>query len=66
MVITCDLHFNYYKMVKAASYAKNPDNLFICTSDDAIMPTENKEIVITGKCVYICVWGVCGMGRGLR
>lgn len=38
-----DPHFNYPKIVIGTSYVeKNPDCMFICTNDDAVLPT-NKE-----------------------
>ena len=45
-----DFYFNYPKIVLATSYAfKVPDCLFICTNDDAVLPTgSNTNAVIPG------------------
>lgn len=52
VVVTYDEHFSYSKLIKACSYAKNPNNLFVATNEDPSMPSKNKEIVLPGKC-----WG---------
>ncbi len=48
VVIGNDKHFSFSKAIKACSYAKNPDNLFIGTNMDAYLPLESKDIVIPG------------------
>ena len=64
MLVTFDKHFSYPKLVKAASYAKKPDNLFLATNEDPNLPLESKEIVIPGKCVWgRDVWGRDVWGR---
>ena len=49
VVVTYDKHFSFAKLIKACSYAKNRENHFIATNEDASFPIENKEIVIPGK-----------------
>jgi len=42
-----DDHFSYPKMLKAASYLKNPDCLFVATNSDERVPV-GKNLVIPG------------------
>lgn len=51
VVVGYDKHFSFSKAIKACSYAKNPNNIFIGTNMDASLPIENKEIVIPGTYV---------------
>lgn len=44
-----DPHLSYVKMIKAASYAKNPENLFIATNEDSYLPTPEDTVVIPGN-----------------
>ena len=57
VVVTYDKHFSFAKMLKACSYAKNPDNIFIGSNEDPYLPTPNKEVLIPGTCVCarVCV-----------
>ncbi|XP_034949792.1 glycerol-3-phosphate phosphatase-like [Chelonus insularis] len=58
VVIGFDLHFNYLKIMKAATYLKNRDVLFIATNTDEQFPGGN-NIIIPGtgslvRCVETC------------
>ena len=48
-----DPHLSYVKMIKAASYARNPDNLFIATNEDSFLPTPGDEVVIPGTVCFL-------------
>lgn len=48
VLVGFDPHLSYVKMIKAASYARNPDNLFIATNEDSFLPTPGDEVVIPG------------------
>ncbi len=52
VIVGYDKHFSMAKLVKACSYAKNPQNHFIGTNMDTYLPIENKEILIPGR--YYC------------
>lgn len=56
VVIGYDRHFSFSKAIKACSYAKNTNNLFIGTNMDTSLPMPNKDIVVPGKCP--CVYAV--------
>jgi len=58
VVVSYDKHFSFAKLLKACSYARNPDNIFIGSNEDPSLPTPNKEVVIPGEWV---VAGQCGV-----
>lgn len=50
VVLGFDPHFSYPKLLKAASYLKNPDCHFICACSDETFPTHfHNDIVFPGK-----------------
>ncbi|XP_008548278.1 glycerol-3-phosphate phosphatase [Microplitis demolitor] len=58
VVVGFDLHFNYLKLLKAASFLNNKDVEFIATNTDEQFPGDN-NIIIPGtgslvKCVETC------------
>ncbi|KAK0159987.1 hypothetical protein PV328_007438 [Microctonus aethiopoides] len=58
VVVGFDLHFNYLKVLKAASYLNNKDIMFIATNTDEQFPA-GTNIIIPGtgslvKCVETC------------
>ena len=49
VLVGFDPHLSYIKMIKGASYANNPKNLFIATNEDSYLPTPEDHIVIPGN-----------------
>ncbi|XP_013061272.2 glycerol-3-phosphate phosphatase-like isoform X1 [Biomphalaria glabrata] len=48
VVVGFDPHISYMKIMKAASYLRNPDCIFIGTNEDRSLPAKDKDIVIPG------------------
>ncbi|KAH9502725.1 hypothetical protein Btru_069605 [Bulinus truncatus] len=48
VVVGFDPHFNYMKIMKAASYLRNPDCIYIGTNEDRSLPAKEKNICIPG------------------
>ena len=53
VIVGYDRYFSFSKMIKACSYAKNPDNVFIGTNMDYRLPIRNPDVHIPGMCVVI-------------
>ena len=58
VLVGFDPHLSYIKMIKAASYANNPENLFIATNEDSFLPTPEDHIVIPGNALH-CLPAYC-------
>ncbi|RUS81930.1 hypothetical protein EGW08_010316, partial [Elysia chlorotica] len=48
VVVGFDPHISYMKMIRAASYLKNPDCLFLATNKDGSLPVKDSVIRIPG------------------
>lgn len=48
VLVGFDPHLSFIKMIKGASYANNPENLFIATNEDSYLPTPEEHVVIPG------------------
>ena len=48
-----DGHFSFPKIMKAASYLKNPDCIFIGTNTDEQFPIKAKNLIFPGKFTII-------------
>ncbi|XP_065835361.1 glycerol-3-phosphate phosphatase-like isoform X2 [Oscarella lobularis] len=48
VLVGFDEHFSFIKMLKAASYLRNPDCIFIGTNEDSQLPLKNNQITIPG------------------
>lgn len=46
-----DKDFNYIKLLKAASYLRDPQCLFIASNLDSRFPVEHSQFVVPGKYV---------------
>ncbi|KAL3843131.1 hypothetical protein ACJMK2_021083 [Sinanodonta woodiana] len=55
VLVGFDIHLSYYKMMKAATYARRKDCIFIATNEDSHLPCDG-DIVIpgTGSIVAAC------------
>ncbi len=49
MIVSYDQHLSFAKLLKACSYAKKPDNIFLATNEDAFLPTRGTDIVYPGS-----------------
>ena len=56
VVVGFDPHLSYLKMIKASSYAKNPDNLFIATNEDSFLPTVEDVVIPGNPLPVIVIW----------
>jgi len=48
VIVGLDRHFNYVKLLKAASYLGDPECLFIASNMDDRFPVENSKFVVPG------------------
>uniref|UniRef100_A0A915KDC4 Phosphoglycolate phosphatase n=1 Tax=Romanomermis culicivorax TaxID=13658 RepID=A0A915KDC4_ROMCU len=50
VIVGFDAHFSYPKLLKAASYLKNPECLFLATNDDETIPeTAHPDLICPGS-----------------
>ena len=48
VLVGYDPHISYMKLIRAASYLKNPECVFLVTNTDSSFPSTNLNIVIPG------------------
>lgn len=48
VLVGFDPHLSYAKMIKAATYATQKNNLFLATNEDPFLPTKH-EVVVPGE-----------------
>ncbi|XP_052242673.1 glycerol-3-phosphate phosphatase-like isoform X2 [Dreissena polymorpha] len=45
VLVGFDPHISYVKMIKAATYASNKNNLFLATNEDPFLPTQDSVVI---------------------
>ena len=45
VLVGFDAHLSYAKMIKAATYARQKNNLFLATNEDPFLPTKEKVVI---------------------
>ncbi len=57
MLVGYDRDISFMKLIKACSYLKNPDCVFIATNEDACLPIKSDTIIAPGEHqVMFVVW----------
>ncbi|GFS01419.1 phosphoglycolate phosphatase [Elysia marginata] len=56
VLVAFDPHINYTKLIRAASYLKKPDCLYLATNEDSAFPSTNPNLAIPGTgCMVVPV-----------
>jgi len=45
VLVGFDPHISYVKMIKASTYARNHNNLFLATNEDFFLPTKGTVVI---------------------